>query len=333
MFSLLAIFNAAVWIAAFAAFRFHPLLQGTAVLAYALGLRHAVDADHISAIDNVTRKLLQERRQPLAVGLFFSLGHSTIVVALCVAVAVAASLVSAKFVALEGAGSLIGTSISALFLIAIAIINIFVLASIFNAFQRTRRGEAFPDLTLDEFLAKRGLVGRLFRPLLRIVNESWHMYPVGLLFGLGFDTATEVAVLGIAAIEAAHGLPIFLILLFPLLFTAGMSLIDTTDGVLMLGAYGWAFAKPVRKLYYNMTITLLSVIVALLVGGIEGLSIVGTHFDLSGWFWRLIDNLSKNFGVLGFAIAGVFVAIWAISALIYKLNRYDDLEPRAKQIA
>jgi nickel/cobalt transporter (NiCoT) family protein len=336
MFSFLAIFNVAVWIAAVVAFRSHPLLLGTALLAYTFGLRHALDADHISAIDNVTRKLLQERRRPVAVGLYFSLGHSTVVIALSLAVAAGSSIIRANIPGLQTIGGLIGTSISALFLIVIAVVNMLVLAEIFRAFGRMRRGEPLTDRTLDESLPQRGFMGWLFRPLLRIVDKSWHMYPVGLLFGLGFDTATEVAVLGIAAIEGARGLPILYILIFPLLFTAGMSLIDTADGVLMLKAYGWALAKPVRKLHYNMTVTLISVLVALLVGGIEALGAIGARFDLTGTFWTTINGLSDNLSGLGVIIVSVFVVSWAISVLLYRLNRHDEFTPggaKAKQIA
>ncbi|MBC5824497.1 MAG: HoxN/HupN/NixA family nickel/cobalt transporter, partial [Candidatus Eremiobacteraeota bacterium] len=179
---------------------------------------------------------------------------------------------------------------------------------------------------LEELLSQRGLMGRLFKPLLRLVRTSWHMYPIGLLFGLGFDTATEVGLLGIAAVEAGKGLPIYYILLFPLLFTAGMCLIDTTDGILMLGAYGWAFVKPIRKLYYNMNITLVSVLVALVVGGIEALSIVTGQLRLQGPMWSVVGNLSGNFGTLGFIIIGIFIASWAVSTVIYKIKRYDEID-------
>jgi nickel/cobalt transporter (NiCoT) family protein len=331
MFVTLITFNVLAWVVAFIVFGAHPLLLGTALLAYTFGLRHAVDADHISAIDNVTRKLMQQRKRPVAVGFFFSLGHSTVVVALFVAIALAASIVKAKIPGLESVGSLVGTSISAFFLLAIAAINAFVLAEVMQTFRRVQCGESFSDQTLDEFLAHRGFIGRLFRPLLKIVDTSWQMYPVGLLFGLGFDTATEVALLGIAAFEGARGLPLYSILIFPLLFTVGMSLIDTADGVLMLGAYGWAFAKPVRKLYYNMTITLMSILVALLVGGLEALSVVGRHLDASGWLWQQVYAIGDNFGTLGLIIVGVFALSWAVSLITYKLKRFDDLEPRAEE--
>ncbi len=324
IFILLIIFNVVAWTSAFAGFAVHyPTLLGTALLAYTFGLRHAVDADHISAIDNVTRKLMQENKRPVAVGFFFSLGHSTIVVVLSIAIAIAATFIQSSIPALKNAGGLIGTSVSATFLYLIAIINILVLWEIFQTFQKVKRGDQYNDQTLDEFLNQRGLMSRFFRPLLKLVDRSWKMYPVGVLFGLGFDTATEVGLLGIAAFEAGKGLPILYIMLFPLLFMAGMCLIDTTDGILMLGAYGWAFVKPVRKLYYNMNITLVSVLVASLVGTIEVFSIIAMEFNLSGGIWDLIGNL--DFGLLGSVIIGTFIVSWVVSTIIYKARKYDDI--------
>ncbi|MDP9024972.1 MAG: HoxN/HupN/NixA family nickel/cobalt transporter [Candidatus Eremiobacteraeota bacterium] len=318
--------NVGAWVLAFVAFSSHPVLLGTALLAYTFGLRHAVDADHISAIDNVTRKLLQERKQPVAVGFFFSLGHSTVVVGLSVAIAITAALVKQDMPQLQSVGGVIGTSVSALFLLVIAAINGIVLIDIFRTFRQVRRGNAYCDQSLDEMLNQRGLIGRFFRPLLKIVDSSWKMYPIGLLFGLGFDTATEVGLLGIAAVEAGKGLPVYDILIFPLLFTAGMSLLDTTDGVLMLGAYGWAFVKPMRKLYYNMVITLVSVLVALVIGGIEALSVLADRLKLTGGFWDAVGNLSGQFGTLGFIIVGIFIVSWIVSTVVYKVKRYDDID-------
>jgi high-affinity nickel-transport protein len=332
LFVMLGVLNVGAWCAAAAVFHSHPLLLGTALVAYTFGLRHAVDADHISAIDNVTRKLLQQGRRPAAVGFFFSLGHSTIVLALSVAVGIAAAVVKARLPALESAGGVVGTSISAVFLLAIAVVNTLVLVGIVDAFRSVRRGQPFSDQTLDQCVTQRGLIGRFCRPLLKMVTRSWHMYLVGLLFGLGFDTASEVALLGIAAVEGARGLPIDAVLIFPLLFAAGMSLVDTADGVLMLGAYGWAFAKPIRKLYYNMTITLVSVLVALLVGGIEALGVIGGQLNLSGWFWEQIATVNENFGLLGFLIVAVFIVSWAGSVAVYRLHRYDELEVRGEEI-
>ncbi len=189
-----------------------------------------------------------------------------------------------------------------------------------------RRGEAYNELTVEAYLADRGLMGRCFKPLMKFISKSWHMYPMGVLFGLGFDTATEVGLLGIAAVQGGKGLPIYDILIFPLLFTVGMSLLDTTDGILMLGAYGWAYIKPVRKLYYNMNITLVSIVVALFVGAIEALSILASQLNLKGGVWERLANLSDNFGVLGFAIIAIFIVSWGVSTLVYKLRRYDELD-------
>lgn len=329
IYVLLIAFNLLAWALAFLGFAVsYPALMGTALLAYTFGLRHSVDADHISAIDNVTRKLMQEEKRPIAVGFFFSLGHSTVVVFLTVAIAIAATFIQHEIPTLETAGGLIGTSVSALFLYVIAIINLLVLWEVFQMFRKVQRGETYSEITLDDFLAQRGMMGRFFRPLLRMVDRSWKMYPVGVLFGLGFDTATEVALLGIAAATAGKGLPIPFILIFPLLFTAGMCLLDTTDGILMLGAYGWAFVKPIRKLYYNLNITLVSVLVALVVGTIEVFSIFADLLNLSGGFWDYVGNL--DFGVLGGIIIGIFVLSWVFSTLLYRIKKYDDIEVRVE---
>lgn len=325
IYILLIAFNVLAWALAFLGFAArYPAMLGTALLAYTFGLRHSVDADHISAIDNVTRKLMQENKRPIAVGFFFSLGHSTIVVLLTIAIIVAATFVQSALPALQNAGGLIGTSVSALFLYVIAFINFLVLWEVFQMFRKVQRGEAYSELSLDEFLSQRGLMGRFFRPLLHMVDQSWKMYPVGVLFGLGFDTATEVGVLGIAAATAGKGLPIPFILLFPLLFTAGMCLLDTTDGILMLGAYGWAFVKPIRKLYYNLNITLVSVLVAFVVGTIEVISIVTGLLNLSGGIWDYVNHL--DFGVLGGMIIGIFILSWVFSTLFYRVKRYDHIE-------
>lgn len=291
--------NAIVWALAFLFLAPpHAVLLGTALLAYTFGLRHAVDPDHISAIDNVTRKLMQEGKRPIGVGFYFSLGHSTVVVVLTLAIVLAAGAMRAHLPSLEGVGGMVGTGVSAAFLLTIAAINAFVLVDIAREIGRARAGQSPCDLTLDESLDRRGLLGRIFKPLLRLVSRSRDMYAIGFLFGLGFDTATEVGLLGIAAIEAGKGLPIWTILLFPALFTAGMSLVDTADGILMLGAYGWAFLNPARKLYYNLTITSASVLVAVLVACFElsGISVGGVQLS-----W------------LGAAIVGFFALTWVAS--------------------
>jgi high-affinity nickel-transport protein len=331
LYTLLIIFNAAAWLWAIAVFHNYPVLLGTAALAYGFGLRHAFDADHIAAIDNVTRKLMQEGRRPVGVGLFFSLGHSTIVVALTIAIAIATTTLQGRFDAFKNFGGVAGTLASALFLFAIAIANIIVLASAWRMFQEVKRGGPLVEEDLDRMLTSRGLLGRLFRRFFRLIERSWQMYPLGVLFGLGFDTATEIGLLGVSASQASRGLSIWSILVFPALFTAGMTLIDTTDSILMLGAYGWAFIKPIRKLYYNLTITAVSVAVAVIVGGLETLNLIGDQLGLTdgGGFWGVIGSLNDNFGVLGYVIVGLFVAAWAVSYVVYRVNGYDEIEVSA----
>jgi nickel/cobalt transporter (NiCoT) family protein len=319
-------FNILAWLWALAAFHDHPVLLGTALLAYSFGLRHAVDADHIAAIDNVTRKLMHEGKRPVAVGFFFSLGHSTIVVLASAAVAATALAFKQQFESFHEVGGIIGTLVSTLFLLAIAVMNIVILAGVYRTFQRVKAGGRYVEEDLNALLAGRGFLARLFRPLFAMIASSWQMYPLGLLFGLGFDTATEIGLLGISAAEASKGLPVWSILVFPALFTAGMSLVDTIDSILMLGAYGWAFVKPIRKLFYNMTITAVSVVVALLVGGIEALGLVSDKLNPQGGFWDFIGELNDNFGAIGYLIIGIFAASWLVSTIIYRVKRYDDIE-------
>ena len=326
MYAFLAAANILVWIWALIAFRTYPVLLGTAFVAYTFGLRHAVDADHIAAIDNVTRKLMQQGKRPVAVGFFFSLGHSTIVFGLSIAIALTSVALKDRFDSLESIGGIIGTSVSSFFLVAIAIANIIILVSVYRTFHHVKNGGTYVDEDLNLILAKRGFFGRIFRNLFRLINHSWQMYPVGFLFGLGFDTATEVGLLGISAAAAAKGLPIWSILVFPTLFTAGMALVDSTDSILMLGAYGWAFVKPIRKLYYNMTITFVSIVVALLIGGIEALGLLGDELGWKGSFWGIMDSLNDNFNTIGFMIIGVFIVSWAASLIIYRMNKYDEIE-------
>ncbi|WP_322049530.1 HoxN/HupN/NixA family nickel/cobalt transporter [Paraburkholderia sp. J67] len=325
IYLLLAAFNIGAWIWAFVAFHAHPLLLGTGLLAYGFGLRHAVDADHIAAIDNVTRKLMQDGQRPVTVGFFFALGHSAVVLLVAAAVAATAAALESRVEAWKELGGVISTSVSALFLFLIAAMNIVILRGVWRAFTKVRRGEPYDSDDLDLLLNNRGLLSRLFRPLFRLVSNPAWMLPLGFLFGLGFDTATEVSLLGISASQASQGVSMSVVLVFPVLFAAGMSLVDTTDGVLMLGAYDWAFVRPIRKLYYNLTITLVSVAVAVLIGGIETLGLLGDHFGLKGAFWDVIGTLNDNFNNLGFVIIGVFVFSWVASFVIYRLKRYDDL--------
>jgi high-affinity nickel-transport protein len=324
IYALLALFNLLVWVWALASFWRFPVPLGTALLAYSLGLRHAVDADHIAAIDNVTRKLMQRGERPVSVGLYFSLGHSTVVVLASIFVALAAATFKTQLESVHAIGGLIGTLVSAFFLLAIAAVNLTIFFGVLRAFRHVRGGGAYVEEDMDLLLAKGGFLARIFRPLFAMVTRSWHMYPLGFLFGLGFDTATEIGLIGISAAEASKGLPIWSILVFPALFTAGLTIIDTTDSVLMVGAYGWAFLKPIRKLYYNMTITAVSIIVALVVGGIETLGLIGSQLSLSGRFWQTIGSLNDNFGTLGYLIIGIFIVSWVISLAAYRLGGYDE---------
>jgi nickel/cobalt transporter (NiCoT) family protein len=329
IYGILLAMNVSSWIWAVVAFRHYPVLLGTAFLAYSFGLRHAVDADHIAAIDNVTRKLMQEGKRPVAVGFMFSLGHSTVVLIGSAAIAATAFSLARRVDSLRNFGSIAGTLVSTLFLFGIAAANLIVLRTIYRVFDRVRHGERYVEEDLDFLFSNCGFLSRFFRPMFALIRRSWHMYPLGVLFGLGFDTATEIGLMGISATEASKGLPFWSILVFPALFAAGMSLIDTTDNVLMLCAYGWAFVKPVRKLYYNMTITLVSVVVAFAVGGIEALGLLATQFRFRGAFWDLIEKLNENFGTLGYLIIALFAASWIVSIWIYRWRRYDDLDLNA----
>jgi nickel/cobalt transporter (NiCoT) family protein len=325
LYCLLLAFNLVAWILAFKAFRNSPMLLGTAALAYSFGLRHAVDADHLAAIDNVTRKLMQDGKRPVAVGLMFSLGHSTIVLVGSACIAQTALLTKDWFSAIRSLGSLAGTLISAFFLFAIAIVNSIVLRTVYQEFRRVRRGEQSETQDFDFILSSGGLLARAIRPLFAMVHRSWQMYPLGILFGLGFDTATEVGVLTISAVEGSKGMSLWTVLLFPALFAAGMALVDATDNTLMLGAYGWAFVKPIRKLYYNLTITSASVVVALIIGGIEILGLAGEHFHLQSKFWKFVLEINGNFAELGYLVVAVFVLSWIISIVVYKWRRFDSL--------
>jgi high-affinity nickel-transport protein len=326
LYGFLLIANIGVWIWALLAFRHNPILLASAVLAYTLGLRHAVDADHIAAIDNVTRKLMQENKMPISSGFFFSLGHSTMVLLMSVAVGLAAVVLQSHFAEMKNVGGMISTSISALYLFLLAFFNILVLLSVIKVFRAAKENKVMQGDDLDLLLNNRSLLSKIFRPLFRMASRSWHMFPVGFLFGLGFDTASEVALFGMSAAEAAKGTSFWTILIFPALFTAGMSLVDTSDGTLMLGAYGWAFKKPIRKLYYNITITLVSVVVAVGIASIESLGLIQDKLALKGLFWDLIAQINQNFGLLGYGIIGIFLVSWMVSIAIYKIKRYDDID-------
>jgi high-affinity nickel-transport protein len=311
VYALLLVLNGTAWTWAIVALSDRPTLLGTALLAYVLGLRHAVDADHIATIDNVVRKLMQEGKRPYSVGLFFSLGHS---IALTLAVAVIAAATFAlqdRFLALKSIGSIIGTGASAFFLLAIAVINLIILRGVWQSFRRARRGEPVVEEELNLLLSGRGILASIFRPLFRMVSRSWQMFPIGFLFT-------------VAASQASSGMTLATVMIFPALFTAGMTLVDTTDSVLMVGAYGWAFLNPIRKIWYNLTITAISVLVALLIGGIEGLGLIASKLGLEGGFWDMIGALNGGLANLGYLVVGIFLVSWAISYLLYRWQRLDQ---------
>ena len=302
---------------------------GVGLTAYTLGMRHAFDADHIAAIDNTTRKLMSDGQRPLAVGFFFSLGHSTVVFGLAVLLATGVRALSGPVEddtsSLHHYTGLIGTSVSGMFLYLIAILNVIVLVGILRVFARLRRGDI--DLEkdgaeLERQLENRGLLNRFLGRFTKSITKSWHMYPIGLLFGLGFDTATEIALLVLAGTSAAAGLPWYAILCLPVLFTAGMCLLDTVDGSFMNFAYGWAFSNPVRKIYYNITITGLSVAVALLIGSIELFGLFASQLGWRGAFWDWLGGLDLN--TVGFAVVGMFVLTWVVALLVWRYGRIEE---------
>jgi len=321
---ILAGANVAAWAWAFYLFGKQPVLLGTAVLAYSLGLRHAVDADHIAAIDNVTRKLVHAGKRPVSVGLFFAMGHSAVVVIAAAAFAGTTTALAVQSEGLRSIGGTVGTLVSALFLFALAAMNFLILRGVWQTFRHVQRGGAYVDGDLDLLLSKRGIMARLFRPLFSLVTRTWHMFPLGFLFGLGFETATEVSLLGLSAAAAQRTGSIGVVLVFPALFAAGMMLIDSTDGLLMLSAYDWAFVKPVRKLYYNLTITSISIAVAVLIGGIEALGLIEDRIRGAGWFWSAVERLNGDFNSLGFVVIAVFIIAWAGSVLFYQLSGLDS---------
>ncbi|GGX73913.1 HoxN/HupN/NixA family nickel/cobalt transporter [Streptomyces anandii] len=298
---------------------------GIGVTAYTLGMRHAFDADHIAAIDNTTRKLMNEGKRPLSTGFWFSLGHSSVVFVLALLLSLGVKALTGPVrddnSELHDVTGLIGTTVSGTFLYVIAAINLVILAGIWKVFRQMRSGH-FDEAALEEQLNNRGFMNRLLGRVMNSVTKPWQMYPLGLLFGLGFDTATEIALLVLAGSGAASGLPWYAILCLPVLFAAGMSLLDTIDGSFMNFAYGWAFSKPVRKVYYNLTVTGLSVAVALLIGTVELLGLLAQQLGLHGAFWHWIAGLDLN--VVGFVIVGLFFATWILALVVWKAGRIEE---------
>jgi high-affinity nickel-transport protein len=298
---------------------------GVGITAYMLGMRHAFDADHIGAIDNTTRKLMADGQRPLSVGFFFSLGHSSVVFLLAVGLGLGVKGLSGDVAndhsALHRATSLVGPTVSGTFLFLIGILNLLVLVGIVRVFLRMRNGE-FDERQLEQQLNSRGFMNRFYGRATRAVRKPWHMFPLGLLFGLGFDTATEIALLATAGTAAAGGLPFYAILCLPILFAAGMSLLDTIDGAFMNFAYGWAFSKPVRKVFYNITITALSVAVALIIGTLELLSVFADRLNLTGGIWDFTANLDLN--LVGYFIVGLFVATWVLALGVWRFGHIEE---------
>jgi nickel/cobalt transporter (NiCoT) family protein len=312
----------------------YALFLPLGVLSYTLGLRHGVDADHISAIDNTTRKLLQQEQRPLTVGTWFSLGHSTVVVGMIVALVVAFDAVDNAFGWFASVGSVVGTVISGAFLWIIGLINLVIVLEIYRIFQGLRAGRLSEE-ELENQLDKRGFMNRYFGRLFRVVRRPWQMYPVGLLFGLGFDTASEVTVIALTLglSTGVAPVPVWTALLLPVLFMFGMVAVDTTDGIAMRYAYGWAFLKPVRKIYYNLTITIISVLVAFVIGGLEVLTVLASELGLSGPFWDSLNTVNGEaaWQYVGFGIIALFVVTWLVAMAVYRYRRYEEIgfPPRA----
>ena len=300
-------------------------LAGLGVVAYVFGLRHGVDADHIAAIDNTTRKLIQEGKRPFTVGTWFSLGHSTIVVGLIVGLVIATRAIASNIPVLQSGGAVVGTLVSGVFLFLIGLLNTIIVLGVYGVFKQLRRGR-LNQKELEEYLDKRGFLNRFFKPLFKMISEPWQIYPIGVLFGLGFDTASEVALIAISVgVGASASIPIYYVLVLPLMFTCGMVLVDTTDGVTMRLAYGWAFLNPIRKIFYNLTVTIISVLVAFAIGGIEVLQVLSMEFGLNGGFWDWLDGL--NFESIGYGIVAIFVIAWAASVLVWRYKKFDQNPP------
>ena len=302
--------------------RLSVLLAGLGIISYVFGLRHGVDADHIAAIDNTTRKLMQDKQRPFTVGLWFSLGHSTIVIALIVGLVLATRTIIGHVPTLEAGGAVVGTMVSGVFLWIIGFVNLVIVLNIYRIFKELKKGKLNQE-ELERMLDSRGFLNRYFRPLFRIVKKPWQIYPIGVLFGLGFDTATEIALIAISVgVGVSSSVPVWMILVLPFMFTCGMVLVDTTDGVTMRLVYGWAFLDPIRKIYYNLTVTIISVLVALAIGTTELLQALSSELNLTGSFWSWLNNL--DFETIGFGIIMIFLISWLISVGLWKYKRFDD---------
>jgi high-affinity nickel-transport protein len=325
IFSILLTVTALGFSAASVIGKIAAVLAGLGIVTYVFGLRHGVDADHIAAIDNTTRKLMQEGKRPCTVGMWFSLGHSTVVVVLIIGLIVATRAVATNIPALQSAGAVIGTLVSGSFLWIIGFINAVIVIGIYKIFQTLKQGK-LNQAELDNLLENRGFMNRFFRPLFKIISKPWHIYPVGVLFGLGFDTASEVALIAISVgIGVSTNIPLYYILILPLMFTCGMVTIDTADGVAMRVAYGWAFLNPIRKIYYNLTVTVISVLVAWAIGTVELLQVLSSELNLNGLFWNWLNTL--NFEMIGFGIVLIFILSWLVSFGYWQYKQFDKVVP------
>jgi nickel/cobalt transporter (NiCoT) family protein len=324
--AILVIANISAWTWAYLAFHDRPILLGTAFLAYSFGLRHALDADHIAAIDNVTRKLVQTGSRPVSVGFYFALGHSTVVILAVLIVYWTAAIASERFKTWQEAGQILSTCVSACFLFGIALLNLLAMRDTYRLLKKRQREKGL-SVEMVDVTAGGGIISRLLRPLMKTLARPSHMYPIGFLFGLGFETATEIALLQVSASSGAQGQSLADVIVLPVVFAAGMTLVDSADGMIMVGAYNWAFINPVRKLYYNLTITSVSVVVAVVVGGIELAGLLKDHLNPgSGWFWETIDSLNDNFGIIGVIIVCIFILIWVASAIAARVKRLGSPE-------
>lgn len=311
--------------------RASPILDGLGIVAYVLGLRHGVDVDHIAAIDNTTRKLIQQGKPSSLVGTWFSLGHSTVVVGFVAVLVLLTRSVTSRIPTIQAFGSVIGLVTSGTFLVIIGLLNLYIVLGIYRLFKRARSGD-IDEKQMDDFLGKRGVLNRLFSRLFNLVGEAWQIYPIGILFGLGFDTATEIGLIAISVgIGVSSSVPVWQIMILPLLFTCGMVLTDTTDGLAMRMAYGWALYNPLKKMFYNLTISVMSVIVAFGIGGIELLQIIALKLNYSSFFWDWLKKL--NFETMGLFIILIFLVTWAVGYVFWKIGKYDNVTNRMKNSA
>ncbi|MCS7462294.1 HoxN/HupN/NixA family nickel/cobalt transporter [Paenibacillus doosanensis] len=327
-FAVILVLHAVGIVGLVSAARTDPAFWSLGLLAYTFGLRHAFDVDHIAAIDNTVRKLIQQKRNPLGVGFYFSLGHSSVVFLMVLAIALSIKWLQDRMPVMQEVGGIIGTTVSGAFLVIIGLINLVILLNLYQVFRKLR-STGIHNEQLEDMLDSRGLFSRLLKPMFRLINRSWHVYPLGFLFGLGFDTATEIGLLAISASAAKTSIPVFGIIALPLLFAAGMSLMDTADGMFMTKAYRWAFTSPIKKLYYNVTVTTVSVIAALIIGMVELIQVLSDKLQLEGSFFLWINEL--DFGDFGYLLVALFLLAWIVSVTVWKVMKVEQRYTRSDQ--